>query len=125
MTGELAVGAMDCLALLAGKLDLTAGLDRDRSALAAQRQDASVLLLGLVSVALDQPAHDLLDSAGAGKGQGPAVMRRNRDFFVFAADSPLGTRLRPGFEIAHQLLFAFQQVAHKRQTSKSAASCCL
>ena len=63
MAAELGVRAVNRLALLARKLDLAARLDRDRGALALKSDNASVLLVRLVAVALGHPAQNLLDAA--------------------------------------------------------------
>src|SRR5579872_886389 len=105
MPSELAVGAMDGLALLAGQLDLAARFDGYRGAFAAQRDKPSVLVIGFVTITFDEPAHDLFHAARAGKRQRTAVAGRDRDLLVLAAHAPFGTRLRPVLEIAHQMLF--------------------
>ena len=79
-----------------------------RSPLSAD--DAALLLFGLVAVALDHPAQDLFDAARARKGQGAAVLSRDRDLFVLGPDPPLLARLGPALEVADQLLAAFDSI---------------
>ena len=58
-----------------------------------ERDDAAMLVVGFVAVAIDEAAHDLLDAGGTGEGQGAAVAGRDQDFFVLGTYPPLFTRL--------------------------------
>ncbi len=120
MLGEFAMRAMDGLALLAGKLDLAARLDRNRGALALKRQDPAVLLFGLPTEALGEPPQHVLDAAGAGEGQGAAVASRNRDLLVLGADPPILARLAAALDMPDQIVFALNRFAHKRTRALTA-----
>ena len=98
---------MDALALLAGQLDLAAGLERDCVALALEREDMPVLVLGLEAVVGGHPAQEILDAAGAGVGDSGTVGRADKNLFVLGADAPLRTRLAAFLEVANQVLLLF------------------
>src|SRR5579863_1220193 len=103
---EFLLRAVDAFALLAGKLDLSAGLDGDPSWPAAQCEQMAVfLVLDFPAEAIDELTHHRLDAIGAGIGHGSAGRGVNRDFFVFGADPPSLPWLRTGFKISDQVLF--------------------
>ena len=64
-----------------------------------------MLVIGFVTVAIDQPAHDFLDSGRPGEGKGAPVARGDCDFLVFGADAPLFARLGAARKIANQVVF--------------------
>src|SRR5207244_12167282 len=69
---ELLLRTVDRRTLLAGELELTARLERDRCATACQRHRPAVLFLRLPAVALREPAEKRLDAARARKRRRPA-----------------------------------------------------
>src|SRR6266481_2667545 len=112
MAGELVVGAVDTLTLLAGQFDLTAWLERDRVALALEREDMSVLVLRLQPVIRGHPAQQILDATGAGVGDSGTVGSADDDLLVFGSDPPLRTRLAAFLEVADQVVLLFKQLTH-------------
>ena len=111
--------AVDAFALLAGKLDLRAGLDSDARGSAAEREQMAVfLVLNFPAEAIDELAHHRLDAIGAGVRHGSAGRGLDRDFFVFGADPPSLPRLRTGFKITDQVLFGVYQFTHNFDSSK-------
>ena len=112
MRRELVVRAVDTLALLARQLDLTAGLERDRGALALEREDMPMLVLRLEAVVVGHPPQQVLDAAGAGVGDSGTVGIADDDLFVLGADPPLRARFAAVLEIADQVVLLFQQLTH-------------
>jgi hypothetical protein len=92
MLVKFGVGAVNALARLAAELDLTAGLECDLRASAAERDDIAVLLLRLPTVALDHFAQDAIDTTRAEVGNCLTGMTIDADFFVFGTDAPAVAR---------------------------------
>src|SRR5687768_24974 len=93
MLGELGVSAMDTLARLAAQLDLPPRFESNLSIVASQRNDVSVLLLGLPAETIDQRSENELNAAWPGIGNRFGRVAVNTDLFVLGADPPALARL--------------------------------
>src|SRR5579885_2345802 len=112
MQVELVMRAVDGFILSSGTVDMSAGLSSDGGALALESKDTAFFGFRLVAVPVGHPLEDRFDPARAGEGKGLAVFGRYGNFFVLGTNAPLGSGLGAGLEVANQILFLFNQIAH-------------
>ena len=89
---------MDRIALLARELELRSWLERDRRSLAAKRDDVIAFEPRHPVGTVGEPAQKGLDAPRTEVGRGAAGLPIDTDLLVLGSDSPVGTRLAPGFE---------------------------
>jgi hypothetical protein len=118
VSGKLGAGAVDGVALLAGQLDLSSRLERDGRALALESQDVAVLVFGLEAIVGHHPAQQVLDPAGTGVRDCGRVGGADDDLLVLGTDPPLSTGLAAILEIADEILFLFEQLAHQAKSNR-------
>ena len=117
MLVELSVSAVNAVAGLAAELDLTAGLQRDLRLISAERDDVTVLFLGVPAEPLDQLPQNKSDPALAEIGNRLARVSIDADLFVFGTDAPLVARLAGVLKVSFQLVIFFND----RQGSECSA----
>src|ERR687891_2873050 len=106
------IGTMNALAGLAAQLDLSSGFEGNLRIVTGQRDDMTILLLGLPVKSLTQFFKNVLDAAAAEVGNRFGRSPVNADLFVLGSDAPTVARLSGAVEKGFQLFCFFNDDRH-------------